>query len=162
MRMRDRFKLEYPQPLGEFGDYEAARKAVDYLASKDFPVENLMIVGTDLQLVERVVGRRTWGRVLRQGAMGGIGTGLFLGFILMLLVGQGNPLVMLFTGVLIGVISGVLMAGLNQSLSGGKRQFDVIRDTVATNFEVFVEHRVAGEARELLAKMPGYRAGLFS
>ncbi|NLE96458.1 MAG: hypothetical protein GX596_00510 [Propionibacterium sp.] len=162
MRIKDRFKLNFPQTLGEFKAYEDAQKAVDYLAANEFPVENVMIVGTGVKLVERVVGRRTWPRVLRQGAISGIGTGLLVGLMMMLLFGADNPGLMLVMGLVIGVVMGVLMAGLTNSLAKGKRDFDSIRDTVATDFEVLVEHKVAARAHELLAKMPGYHAGMFS
>lgn len=163
MKMKDRFQLDFPQSLGEFRNYEDAQKAVDYLADKEFPVENLMIVGTNLKLVERVVGRRTWPRVLGQGAVSGITTGLIVGLMLMLFMGSiENPLLMMLVGLAIGIVMGVLTAGLAYSLSSGKRDFDAVRDTVATSFEVLVEHKVAGKARELLGQMPGYRAGLFS
>ena len=63
------FKLEYPQSLGVFDSYPDAQKAVDQLADANFPVKNLAIVGTDLRLMERVTGRRTWGTVLGEGVM---------------------------------------------------------------------------------------------
>lgn len=162
MRIKDKFKLNFPQSLGEFKEYEDAQKAVDYLAANEFPVENLMIVGTGIQLVERVVGRRTLPRVLRQGAISGIGTGLLVGLMLMIFLGGENPLLMLVAGFVIGIVMGVLTSGLGYSLSSGKRDFDSIRDTVATDFEVLVEHKVAARAHELLARMPGYRSGMFS
>lgn len=162
MRIKDKFKLNFPQSLGEFKEYEDAQKAVDYLAANEFPVENVMIVGTGIQLVERVVGRRTLPRVLRQGAISGIGTGLLVGLMLMIFLGGENPLLMLVAGFVIGIVMGVLTSGLGYSLSSGKRDFDSIRDTVATDFEVLVEHKVAARAHELLARMPGYRSGMFS
>lgn len=162
MRIKDKFKLNFPQSLGEFKEYEDAQKAVDYLAANEFPVENVMIVGTGIQLVERVVGRRTLPRVLRQGAISGIGTGLLVGLMLMIFLGGENPLLMLVAGFVIGIVMGVLTSGLGYSLSSGKRDFDSIRDTVATDFEVLVEHKVAARAHELLVRMPGYRSGMFS
>ncbi|SDL39199.1 general stress protein [Tessaracoccus oleiagri] len=162
MGLKDRFQLNYPQSLGEFGAYEDAQKAVDFLVERKFPVENLMIVGTNLKLVERVIAPRTWPRVLGRGALSGIGTGFLMGLMLLLFVGGDNPLLMLLLGLAIGVFTGVVTAGLGRSLAGGKREFESMRDTVATNFEVLVEHKVAQQARELLATMPGYRSGLFS
>lgn len=161
MPRSDRFKLDFPQSLGEFGRYEEAQKTVDYLADQQFPVENMMIVGTNLKLIERVVGRRTWGRVLSQGAISGIGTGLLVGLMLMIFMPIENIMLMLLAGLGIGIVTGILTAGLGYSLSNGKRDFDSLRETVATNYEVLVEHKVAGRARELLEKMPGYRAALF-
>lgn len=162
MRIKEKFKLNFPQSLGEFKAYEDAQKAVDYLAANEFPIENLMIVGTGIKLVERVVGRRTWPRVLRQGAISGIGTGLLVGLMLMLFFGGDNPMLMLVMGLGIGVVMGLLTAGLGFSLSSGKRDFDSIRDTIATEFEVLVEHKVAARAHELLAKMPGRHFGMHS
>ena len=162
MRIKDKFKLNFPQSLGEFEAYDEAQKAVDYLAANQFPIENVMIVGTGIKLVERVVARRTWPRVLRQGAISGIGTGLLVGLMLMLFLGAENLTLMLLAGLAIGVVMGVLTAGLGYSLSSGKRDFDSVRDTIATEFELLVEHKVAARAHELLAKMPGHRSVVFS
>ena len=54
-------QLNYPQHVAEFTTYEEAQAAVDYLADNRFPVENLLIVGTNLKLLERVTGRRVFG-----------------------------------------------------------------------------------------------------
>jgi hypothetical protein len=53
--------LEYPMSLGTYDKYADAQKAVDYLSDHDFPVQNCMIVGTDLKQVERVTGRAAGG-----------------------------------------------------------------------------------------------------
>ena len=43
-------------------DYAEAERIVDQLSDRGFPVERVAIVGHDLQAVEQVVGRMTWGR----------------------------------------------------------------------------------------------------
>ena len=58
-------------PVGSYAKYEEAQRAVDYLADSDFPVRDVTIVGVDLMLVERVIGRLTWGRVIASGAASG-------------------------------------------------------------------------------------------
>lgn len=161
MVRKNRFVLDFPQSLGRFDKYEDAQRAVDHLADNEFPVENCMIVGTDLKLLERVMGRRTWGRVLSQGAISGIGTGMLVGLMLMFFMPIDNPMLMLLVGLGMGILMGVLTAGLGYSLSQGKRDFDSLKETVASSYEVLVEHKVAGQARSLLESMPGYRAGLF-
>ncbi|AQP47806.1 hypothetical protein BW730_10185 [Tessaracoccus aquimaris] len=153
------FRLEYPQHLAEFSTYEEAQSAVDYLADSKFAVENLMIVGTNLKLIERVTGRRTWGSVLGQGAVSGITMGLLVGVMLMLFL-RGD-MVMLLVGLGMGIIFGVMAAGLGYAVSGGKRDFNSARQTVATSYEIVVEHKVAAEARELLTQRPGARAAMF-
>ena len=73
--------LDYPMSLGTFDKYEEAQKAVDTLSDKGFPVENCLIVGTELKQVERVTARLTWGRVALGGALSGLWLGLFVGLI---------------------------------------------------------------------------------
>ena len=69
-------RLEFPQSLAVYDDYAAAQKAVDFLSDKEFPVQNCMIVGTDLKRVERITGRLTTGRVALGGAaLGRCGSG---------------------------------------------------------------------------------------
>ena len=62
-RSRAGLNLEYPMSLGRYEKYEEAQKAVDYLSDHEFPVQNVLIVGTDLKQVERITGRvlvRMW------------------------------------------------------------------------------------------------------
>ena len=73
--------LDYPMSLGTFDKYEDAQKAVDTLSDNGFPVENCLIVGTELKQVERVTARLTWGRVALGGALSGLWLGLFVGLI---------------------------------------------------------------------------------
>ncbi|MHA6511120.1 general stress protein [Tessaracoccus sp. Z1128] len=153
-------QLNYPQHVAQFGTYEEAQGAVDFLADEKFPVENLLIVGTNLKLLERVTGRRTWATVLGEGALSGLTTGLFVGVMLMLFVGNGN-FAMLYVGLAMGVAFGILARLLAHSLTGGKRDFNSARITVATSYEVLAEHKVAQQARDMLSERPGARAALF-
>src|SRR5690349_23856492 len=86
---RSGLQLEYPMSLGVFDKYADAQKAVDFLSDEQFPVENCMIVGTDLKQVERVTGRLTTGRVALGGALSGLWIGLFVGLIFSFF-GRGN------------------------------------------------------------------------
>lgn len=144
------FKLEYPQSVGIFNSYAEAQKAVDSLADQDFPVRNLAIVGTDLKLVERVTGRRTWGTVLSEGVANGLMTG-FIVALFMLFLSPGDVLVQLLTALVIGIGVGLLFATVGYLLSRGRRDFTSITQTVATKYEILCEHKVAAKARELLS-----------
>ena len=156
------FRLEYPQSLGVFDTYADAQKAVDHLADNNFPVGNLAIVGTDLRLVERVTGRRTWGTVLGQGVMSGLSTGFIVAIFMMILFPSQNFLGQLLTALVIGVAIGLLFAILGYVVSRGQRDFTSVTQTIATKYEILCEHKVVGQARELLAKAPGARASQFS
>src|SRR6476661_9390489 len=80
-RSRAVLTLEYPMSLGRYDTYDAAQKAVDYLSDHEFPVQDVLIVGTDLKQLERVTGRLTQGRVIGAGALSGMWLGLFVGII---------------------------------------------------------------------------------
>src|SRR6476620_1445951 len=76
--------LEFPMSLGVYDRYEQAQQAVDYLSDHEFPVQNCLIVGTDLKQVERVTGRLTYGKVTAGGLLSGLWLGLFVGLVLSL------------------------------------------------------------------------------
>ncbi len=157
------FNLEYPQSLGVFDSYADAQKAVDQLADADFPVKNLAIVGTDLRLMERVTGRRTWGTVLGQGVTSGLSTGFIVAIVMMILQPQPESFfAMLLTAILIGVVIGLVFAILGYVLSRGQRDFTSVSQTIATKYEVLCEHKVAAQARELLDKNPATRGQQFN
>ena len=67
-RARSALPLEFPQSLAVYDDYADAQRTVDHLSDNKFPVEHLMIVGTDLKRVERITGRLTTGRVAARRA----------------------------------------------------------------------------------------------
>lgn len=87
-------------------------------------------------------------------------TGLLVGLMLMFFVGDGN-MMMLWVGLAMGIIFGIIAQGLTYAMSGGKRDFSSQRITVAANYEVLAEHKVAQAARDLLMERPGARAALF-
>src|ERR1700760_159891 len=74
-------QLQFPQSLAVYDDYAGAQKAVDFLSDKEFPVQNCMIVGTDLKQVERITGRLTNGKVALGGALSGLWLGIFVGLV---------------------------------------------------------------------------------
>ena len=73
--------LAYPLSLGVFDKYEDAQRAVDTLSDQGFPVENVLIVGTELKQLERITGRLTQGRVAVGGLLSGLWLGLFVGLV---------------------------------------------------------------------------------
>src|SRR3982751_3490673 len=101
--------LDFPQSLAVYDDYAAAQKTVDFLSDNEFPVENCMIVGTDLKRVERITGRLTTGRVALGGLVSGVWLGLFVGLIFALFTSEGALAVILST-IAIGALFGVIWA----------------------------------------------------
>jgi hypothetical protein len=147
-------RLEYPQSLAIYDDYEAAQRTVDFLADEKFPVEQCMIVGTDLKRVERITGRLTTGRVVLGGVLSGIWLGLFVGLVFALFA-EGSAWAMVLSTVAFGAVFGAVWAVVGYAATRGRRDFSSITQVVATRYEVLVEHKVAAQARELLAGLPG-------
>jgi hypothetical protein len=147
-------RLEYPQSLAVYDDYAAAQKAVDFLSDNKFPVEHLMIVGTDLKRVERITGRLTTGRVALGGLLSGLWLGLFVGLIFSFFVDE-NILAMIASTMLLGAVFGITWALIGYAFTRGQRDFSSVTQVVATKYEVLVEHKVAAQAREVLATLPG-------
>jgi hypothetical protein len=154
-------KLEYPQSLAVYDDYAAAQKAVDFLADNKFPVEQLMIVGTDLKRIERITGRLSTGKVAMGGVASGIWLGLFVGLIFTLFT-EEDPLVTIVSTMLFGALFGLIWALVGYAMTRGQRDFSSVTQVVATRYEVLVEHKVAAHARELLSQLPGGRPDPFS
>lgn len=147
--------LDYPRSLGVYEKYEDAQRAVDYLSDNQFPVQNCMIVGTDLKQVERITGRLTRGRAIMAGAASGAWFGLFVGILLGLFVKASNFIAVTTSAMVIGLVWGGLMGLVGYLAAGGRRDFTSVTQVVATRYEVLTEHKVAEQARELLARMPG-------
>ena len=151
---RSPLRLEFPQSLATYDDYAAAQKTVDFLSDQEFPVENCMIVGTDLKRIERITGRLTTGRVAAGGLASGAWLGLFIGVIFALFTDE-NALTTIVSTVLFGMLFGIIWALLGYAMTRGQRDFQSVAQVVATRYEVLVEHKVAAQARELLTKLPG-------
>ena len=146
--------LEFPMSLGVFERYAEAQRAVDHLSDHDFPVQNCLIVGTDLRQVERVTGRLTWGKVLVGGVASGLWLGLFVGLLLSVF-GTGGTLAILSSTMLFGAVFGAVWAAAGYAATRGRRDFTSVSQVVATRYELLVEHKFAQQGRELLATLDG-------
>jgi hypothetical protein len=147
--------LEFPQSLAVYDDYAAAQKAVDFLSDNQFPVQNCMIVGTELKQVERITGRLTNARVAGLGAMSGLWLGLFVGLIFSFFGKDGNGLAVIVSTAIMGAAFGTVWALIGYLATRGQRDFSSVRAVVATRYEVLVEHKLLAQAQELLRQLPG-------
>jgi len=155
--LRSGLTLDFPQSLGVYDEYAAAQKAVDFLSDHEFPVENCMIVGTELKQVERVTGRLTYNRVAVGGLLSGVWLGLFVGLVLSLFDNQ-NAFVTILSTALFGAVFGLVWALIGFAATRGQRDFSSVSRIVATRYEVLVEHKLAARGRELLTQLPGHTA----
>lgn len=143
------YDLEYPRSLGVYSTYQEVQSVVDTLADNQFPVQSTLIVGTDLKLMERVTGRKTWPKVIGQGVLSGLWMGLFLG-LLLLLINPGNFMIVL-TSILMGIVFFTVWTVIGYAMTGGKRDFTSMTSTIPMQYELLVEHKHAAQARQILA-----------
>lgn len=141
------------QVIGSYDTYVEAQRAVDYLSDKGFPVQHVTIVGSDLRMVENVLGRLTRGRAALAGAASGAWFGLFVGVLLSLFAGDTNAFGLILSAVVYGSVFGAVFGFVGHALSGGKRDFTSRSKIVASAYEVRCVWAEADRARELLAGM---------
>ncbi|TNU76020.1 hypothetical protein FH969_05015 [Miniimonas arenae] len=154
MTMNDSRALRVPTPpqgveIASFATYLEAQKAVDVLADGAFTVQAVTIVGSDLQMVERVTGRLTYSRVALAGAASGLWFGLFVG-LMFSLFGGSNLLGTILTCVLIGGAFGMLLGVVSYAFTGGRRDFASSSQVVAGRYAVLCLPDLAGDARNRL------------
>ena len=147
--------LEFPQSLAVYDKYADAQKAVDFLSDHEFPVQNCMIVGTDLKQVERITGRLTNGKVAAAGALSGLWLGVFVGLIFSFFGKDSSVLPMIISTALLGAAFGAIWGLVGYLATRGQRDFSSVTAVVATRYEVLVEHKHLAAAQELLRQLPG-------
>ncbi len=138
-------------PIGSYGTYAEAQRAVDHLSVHQFSVEDVTIVGVDLMQVEKVTGRLTWGRVVSAGVLSGAWLGVFLG----LLVGffTNHPLGSLLAGLIGGIVFGVISTAIPYAATRGTRDFSSTMQLVAGRYDVLCDPKSAEQARDMLARL---------
>ncbi|ACU86178.1 PROBABLE TRANSMEMBRANE PROTEIN [Brachybacterium faecium] len=144
------YDLEYPRSLGVYSTYQEVQSVVDTLADRQFPVQSTLIVGTDLKLMERVTGRKTWPRVISQGVLSGLWMGLFMGLLLWFL----NPsnLMIIIPSIVLGIVFFTVWSVIGYAMTGGRRDFTSMTATIPMQYELLVEHKHAEQARQILAE----------
>jgi hypothetical protein len=140
------------QVVGTYDTYLEAQRAVDFLSDKEFPVQHVSIVGSDLRMVENVLGRMTRGRAAAAGAATGAWFGLFVGVLLSAFADDGtNVLVLILSAIAYGGVFGAVFGFVGHAMSGGRRDFTSRSKIVASSYEVRCTWAEADRAREVLA-----------
>lgn len=145
------------EQIAAYDTYLEAQKAVDFLSDKEFPVQHVTIVGTDLRMVERVTGRLTYSRVALAGLASGAWFGLFVGILLSFFAAPTGGGSIIFPAIAIGAAFGILFSVISYAFTGGKRDFTSASQIVASQYALLCETEHAHKARALLAELGGRR-----
>ena len=137
--------------------YPEATAAVEKLGEADFPLASVAIVGSDLHIVEDVLGRLTPARVALSGASQGLVWGLVMGLFALVAFQSLGPYVALITlamAVLVGVTLNVVM----WVVSAKKKSYYSRSSMAASRYAILVTEQ-ADRAFKLLAGDPGNTSG---
>ncbi|MEY9913468.1 tetrahydromethanopterin S-methyltransferase subunit G [Catenulispora sp. MAP12-49] len=142
------------QTVGTFPTHDAAEHAVDHLATHGFPVERTAIIGTDLRMVEAVLGRVTRARATLAGAGSGAWFGLFVGILLSLFTTRHSAVFSLIGGgLLYGAVFGAIWGFIAHATVSGGHEFLARSTVVAARYDVVADTEVADDAKNLLIKL---------
>ena len=142
--------------VASYETYDQAQAAVAKVSGSEGELAGLAIIGNDLKLVERIVGRLTWGKVAMRGALRGLGFGAFLGLMLLLFVPEAMGSVLVFP--LLGLAFGILLAVVQHSLMRRKRDFASTQQVLAARYDVVAPQESAGKAMHIIGQREGAAA----
>lgn len=143
------------EAIASFTQYAPAVDYVDQLIRHDFPAPMVAIVGSDLQSVERVRGRLSYGRVALQGVISGSWIGLLISlFLPVSSTSTSSASIGVSTGaaIVIGAGVGMLLNILRFSLSRNRHEFSSASAVVAAKYEVVVPHPMVDQALKAIAE----------
>ncbi|WP_405218012.1 general stress protein [Agrococcus sp. Ld7] len=139
--------------VASYETYAQAQAAVAKVSSSDTELAGLAIIGNDLKLVERIVGRLTWGKVAMRGAIRGLGFGAFLGLMFLVFVPEAITSVLVFP--LLGLAFGILLAVVQHAIIRRKRDFASTQQVLAARYDVVAPQTVAGRAMQVIGQREG-------
>lgn len=139
--------------VASYKTYREASAALAKLSDDDFPIAGVTIVGSDLHMVEIVVGKLTPARVAFAGASQGLTWGLLFGLMLLFIIRDVTPLVPILA-VVGGITAGILMSVIMWSSSRERKSYMSQSQMVATRYAVLVAEQT-DRAFKLLQNTPG-------
>jgi hypothetical protein len=138
--------------VARYPNYAGAQAAVDRLAKDGFPVEELSIVGSDLQLVEKVIARVTRSKAAGSGAASGGWFGLLIGMLVGIFASGAGFLAAILVGLLTGAAWGALFGLVAYESTEGRRDFAALQSISAARYDVIAAHGSVERARVMLGQ----------
>ncbi len=144
------------ETLATFDAYASAQKLINSLVSDGVPFRSLSIVGTDVNLVERVTGKIGYGRAALSSAMSGSWLGVLAGLVFVI-VSPADVITPIVAGGIIGAGIGMVVGMVLFTLAGSnRRSYRSMQQIIAKSYRVVVEPEAHQQA---LAAMKASQAG---
>ncbi|MDO4241753.1 MAG: hypothetical protein Q4C71_04390 [Microbacteriaceae bacterium] len=149
--LRADFQTPQGVVVSTYSSQQAAHHAVSVLSEAGFPVQSLAIVGRDVQTVEQITGRLTYGKV----ALGGLISGLYFGFAVAILLFLLNPegrVNLAHSGAIVLMVSGLMMLLrlVMFGLTRRARNYTAVGQVVASRYDLLAPGDLLGRARKVL------------
>ena len=144
------------ETLATFDAYASAQKLINSLVSEGVPFRSLSIVGTEVNLVERVIGKIGYGRAALSSAMSGSWLGVLAGLVFVI-VSPTDVITPIVAGGIIGAGIGMVVGMVLFTLAGSnRRSYRSMQHIIAQSYRVVVEPEAHQQA---LAAMKASQAG---
>lgn len=153
MSMQRNTSVPTGEILGTYRSREEAQATISYLGQQGFNVRALSIVGSDVKIVETVMGIMSWAQAAGRGALTGAWLGLLFGLLMSFFSGQESlSSGALLPGIIIGIGLGMLWGIVTRALVGRKNNVIARPQVVANEFQIVCDPALANEARALLSR----------
>jgi hypothetical protein len=122
-----------------YDTYQAAASAIDTLVEREFPVDKVSVIGSELRSIERITTGLSYPKAALSGLASGLWFGLFLGLIMVIwspTTGLNYLFAALVLGAGFGIISGVATYAFTR------------------RYSLVVTPEVAGQAQSILGTYP--------
>lgn len=136
--------------VASFPTYAEAQAAVNKVSEAEAEIRGLAIVGNDLKLVERVMGRLTWGKVAFNGMLRGLMFGVFFGLAIYLLMPES--LQSAFILPLLGAAMGIILAIVTHAMTRKRREFSSVQQVMATRYDIVAPQTIAGKTMHVIGQ----------
>jgi len=139
--------------IATYPRYAQALRAVEFLSDSRFPIDRSAIVGSDLSLVDRALGRMTTTRAALVGAGAGGWFGLFIG-VMLGLFSRRSWWEVVATGLVVGALWGAVFGAIAHAGTRGIREAVSRGSFAAGSYEILVDPDRAEQARAMLSHLP--------
>ena len=127
------------ETLASFDAYSEAQSLVNSLVGEGVPARALSIVGSDVNVVERITGKIGYGRAALSAAMSGSWLGILAGLVFVI-VSPTDLITPILAGLLIGAGVGMVVGMVLFTLAkGSRRNFRSMQQLIAQSYRVVVE-----------------------
>jgi len=162
-RARQQSSVPRGDVLGSYDSYTDAQTVINRLATAEFDVKGIAIVGRDLTTVEVVIARLSYGRGALAGATTGAWLGLFFGLITTIIAPVTPQQVgVFFAAVLTGAGIGMIFGVVNYSMMRKRRNYAATSQLIADRYEIIISPDLAAKAHGILGTAPAGVHGVHS